>query len=1110
MTTPSDYADWVARGRAHQAAARPFDAMFCFRRALRLDARAVEARYHLGETLWSLGLTGDALTLWEQAVQSQPAWHPPWLALAEGRLATGDDARARAAADGALALAPQDARARVIRAIARMAIEGSEDAVDEAARLLQVEPEWAEVDVLGPALARALDRAAVSGSAAGIAVALAPRTASLPSPLLARIAEHLPASESCAPLLSAMRERDFGSADDEAVRRLAFALRARDPEGSGARAQRYAVLCTGAHASALPPLWPRRAAGEMLRVAVLALSATDPHLDVIRQACAALPAGDAAVTVFVLATDAAPAGSAVAPTAECIMPLPAGNAVGMARRIAFEDPDILIDLAGLAAPIGALLAARPARAIWTLEGIAARNVSPLVDRALPMSAGALADAFRAELDRARSTPACASTSAELAGLWEKAVRAQDSHAPAEADAHCRALIGEQPGFAPALALLGTLAEAAGRKEEAAGWIAQAVAAAPDYVDARVMAARLALERSDAEGARSLAADGLARQPRNAALWRLAGHAELAQGRAQAAVDAFAQALAQEPVHAETHYNYGVAMRMAKNPKEAGRAYQRALFFAPDLVDAEYNLGVLLHELGHPDAANAALEHVLSVDPACASAYAARGEVLLAHGRTGDYLANFAAFEANCPRAPALTVHAIEACQYRGDFVSVDGYVRRLVETQFDDLRARETVDLLEIALQLLLYVDIDEQDYYRLTRAYDAAARRVYGEPLPRTASRRPGRIRVGYLSGDLRNHVMGKMMWQAISLHDRRRFEVFLYSLSNERDDWTARFESCADHYASIADLADLEAVARIAGDDLDLLVDLSTHTKGARPAILARKPARVQVTHIASAGPLGLSAVDFKLTDSLADLPESARYQIEAPLPMAGCVYPYRHIDPPATHLFSRAALGVREEAVLIGAFANPLKLSRRCLSLWRAVLERVPGARLVFSPMRDAYRAIYVRLASAAGIDPARCLFVPQGRDEAENQARYAMIDFALDPMPYGGVNATIEALDAGVPVVTLVGRRHGERSSYSILANLGVERTAANSGGDYVETAVQLATDAGFMRETREAIRRGLVSSPLTDMPGHARNLEAAYVAALELKAPGVLTAPSLRP
>jgi predicted O-linked N-acetylglucosamine transferase (SPINDLY family) len=347
----------------------------------------------------------------------------------------------------------------------------------------------------------------------------------------------------------------------------------------------------------------------------------------------------------------------------------------------------------------------------------------------------------------------------------------------------------------------------------------------------------------------------------------------------------------------------------------------------------------------------------------------------------------------------------------------------------------------------------------------------------------------------------MGKMMYEALRHHDRDRFELFGYATTPARDAWTSRFEPLFARFTTL-DTSDRDAAARIAGDELDVLVDLSTHTKGARPGILARKPARVQVTHVASAGTLGMSAIDFKLTDRQADLAHDPPLQIEPLLAMSGCVYPYRHIEP-ASGAFARPSLGIPAGAIVIAAFSTPLKLSQRCLALWRDVFARLPNARLAFSPVHSGLRPAYLRLAAIAGVEANRVVFVPQGRDDPENQARYRLVDFVLDPMPYGGVNGTLEAIDMDVPVVTLAGRRHAERASFSILSNLGVTDTIAHSGADYVAIAVRLATDEAFMRDVRRRIREGLAHSALTDMAGYARHLEEAYVHALEARAPEAL-------
>ena len=192
----------------------------------------------------------------------------------------------------------------------------------------------------------------------------------------------------------------------------------------------------------------------------------------------------------------------------------------------------------------------------------------------------------------------------------------------------------------------------------------------------------------------------------------------------------------------------------------------------------------------------------------------------------------------------------------------------------------------------------------------------------------------------------------------------------------------------------------------------------------------------------------------------------------------------------------MNISPDAVVLGAFYNILKLSTRCLNAWRTILERAPHALLAFSPMQDEAKPGYLRRVAAAGIDTARVIFIPYGGSDEMNQARYEVIDLVLDAFPFGGVNGTLEALDAGVPVVTLCGEKHGERTSYSILENLGVRDTVAATESGYIEIACRVIADGAFRKRLEDDIRKCIVSSPLTDMDNHTRNLEAAYCEALE--------------
>jgi protein O-GlcNAc transferase len=1050
------FEDWLSRGRLHRAEGRPADAIPCFRRASREDPRSPVPQFHLGEVLWQLGLADDAARAWQASAELDATFSPPRLALAEAALARGDFAAAADNAGHASALRPGDTRAQLTATAARAAAGLGDTA--EAAAAFAVQPDVA---------------------------------ASLPLLVLAALAERGVA------LPPAVATRAFTPQDAEALRRLSLVVHASDPALAARFAQTYCTLVVSQRPATVPLLWPDRTAGDNLRLAWLVPPPDSESFEAARKAlddvAAAMPspidllvlcAGDAERTRLSIGSRASHRMLVVA--------LPADDDPGTARIVAARDCDVLVDAAGLAARVANMLLLRPARHVYALDVGAPLHVSPIVERAFADTVS-----LAAELTRVHATfdSGHGETADALATRWDTAVRLHASGDLEGAAAGYAAVLEAQPRFAPAHHLAGVVASARKRNAEAAEAFAAAIAAEPRFVDARVAAAEVAVIEHELDRALALVEDGLAFDPRNVALLRMRGRILLRRREGAQAERAFRELLMLVPADADAHFRHGVALQRIGDSAGAARAYQRALTLRPDLIDADFNLGVVFEQQGNRRAAEVAYANVLAVDPRHVPAYKHLGELLLAAGEVDRWLANFHAFEKHCPTSMALAVYALEACQHEGDFRAVERYLDGLRRDEFHAENEDDLADCLESLLYLLLFFDVEPSLLLRLSQAYDALVPRVYGPRLPVREVRKPGRIRIGYLSGDLRNHVMGKMMWQAIQHHDRERFELFFYSTNAQRDDWTARFESVGSRIDVVAALDDASAAATIAGDDLDLLVDLSTHTKGSRPGILAAKPARVQLTHVASAGTVGMSQVDWKLTDRYCDVAESQEFMIERLIAMEGCVYPYRHVAPAQAHAFQRGTLGIADDAVVIGAFVNPLKLSRRCLRLWRDVLERVPRAVIAFSPANPAMRASYVRIAKVAGIAEDRLAFLPQGRDDAESQARYAVVDLVLDTMPFGGVNGTIEALDMNVPVVTLVGKRHGERTTYSILETLGVRATIGHTGRDYVDIAERLANDAAFRTDVKRDIAAGIAKSSFTDMPAHTRNLESAYRSAI---------------
>ncbi|HET7261396.1 MAG TPA: tetratricopeptide repeat protein [Casimicrobiaceae bacterium] len=1114
----ADYAKWVERANAHRAAGRTIDALICYRRALRSVQDGAEARFQLGTIAWQLGDTGDAIALWRQAAAGAPADGSPPV----------DVFALRALADSLAMLGRFD--------------EASDAANAVLARRSQTKRMRRLVVLLDAARGHDVD---VAHDDDALRVALTGAREPWPLALVAAVASRLAAAKVPDDLRHLVHDAAYRAATTGPVLRgTEDALRvvALDLATSGADdrarevAARYEAVCAGLAAGSAPAFWPRRATAGPLRVGVLRsaqVAAADRIVVALRSAFELESAPTAA-----RATVPSSGRAGIDLTIVDLGLLPP-DADATARTLATADFDVLVDAGGLAHASGPVLALHPARRVWGYAESPALALSTLVHRSFT---GAPDELIVALAEEAKGTegavrdPRRQQNPAELAARRDAAVIAHRDGDLDAARAGYDAILAEQPGDPQTLYLRAMLERDRGDAEQALVDLRAAVEAAPGYVDACASLVQAMTGRGGAATAATLARTTLGqgafgKSKRSATLWRALGQAELARGDGIAAATAFSEALALVPDHADSHYNHGVALQRQRDLDGAVRAWQRAVALDPRLEAAHFNLGVAFDRQGMADAAVAAFMQALELAPGRVDAYKALGETLHAAGRIDDWVANFRRFEARRADHIAVAPMAIEVAAWTGDYALLDRTLDALRRDRYSARDASEFLDALQQLLFLLLYVDVEPELVVRYSRLHNDLARRFYGEPWPRASERRPGRLRIGYVSGDLRNHVMGKMMWEALHHHDHASFEVFGYATDRRRDAWTTRIMTAFDHFDDVSALGEVAAARRIAADDLDLLVDLSTHTKGARPGIFALKPARVQVTHVASAGTAALASIDFKLTDRFADVEGSFPDGLEAPLVMEGCVYPWRHLaatEAPASAVAtSSVAAATTDDAgqapvslrsagaarVVIGAFVTPLKLSQRCLALWREVLQRIPQAVLAFSPLDARTESAYRRLVIASGIDPARIVFVPRSGDDATDLARYREVDFVLDPMPYGGVNGTLEPLAMGVPVVTLVGRRHGERSSYSILANLGVTETVAQTGPEYVDIAVRLAGDPSFMQAVRERIRVGIAHSPLTDMEAHTRNLERAYVAALGERAPealagaGVASAPS---
>ena len=321
-------------------------------------------------------------------------------------------------------------------------------------------------------------------------------------------------------------------------------------------------------------------------------------------------------------------------------------------------------------------------------------------------------------------------------------------------------------------------------------------------------------------------------------------------------------------------------------------------------------------------------------------------------------------------------------------------------------------------------------------------------------------RIRVAYLSPYFGMYPTGLLTQSLFSWHDRARFEVFGYALGG--DDGSALRRKIVAGFDRFVDLDDAAAARAIADDKVDILIDLMGYADRSRPGILARRPAPLQISWLEYIATTGDDWIDYLITDRICVPPESSAYFSEAVIrvPDGRCPCSYADDTPPTPP--SRQALGLPASGMILGALHNAYKIDPQIFSIWMRFLLARTDAVLYLLDVNPAVRANLAADARACGVDPQRLLFAPR-LPHAEHLARLVHVDLVLDTAQCNGGTTTADALVAGVPVLTCLGRTIAQRMAASMLISASLPDLA-------------LLGDAARLRELRRRLGAARSTAP----------------------------------
>lgn len=718
----------------------------------------------------------------------------------------------------------------------------------------------------------------------------------------------------------------------------------------------------------------------------------------------------------------------------------------------------------------------------------------------------------------------------------------------------RAALQRNPRLTDAHNNLGVVYDRQGRLADAIASFRQAASLAPGYLMAHKNLGDALLRAGDSSGAIAAYRQIVELAPDDALGHVGLGAALLIAGDHAAAVPVLRRSLELDPQGFDAAANLGEALRNLSELECASAAFERSLALKPDTAEAHLGLGRvriaqgrvgearaslnaaallkrqdgaalatiarLLDESGAREEAVILVREALLEQPACADLHEASGDLLALKARWSEAADSYERAIAFDPARPETLLQLGGALESMGRIRdALDRVQRSLIlrpqhaqayavlascairacdwELAADSVSRLRTlpngIDALHPFVLLASDLDPAEQSAV-LRRRGERRARQPRALPQRRHSHER---LRIAYLSPDIREHPVAHALVGVIERHDRQRFDVLGVSLSASDVSAVGRRLRTAFHEFVDASTMSADATAALLREhEIDIAVDLAGHTTGAQPGIFASRPATVQLNYLGFPGSMGADFIDFIVADHTVITPADEPLYSERVLRLPHSYLPFDS-NSPQPQARSRAQAGLPDRGFVFCAFTNGYKINQRVFDTWMSLLAEVPDSVLW---LREAHAETRERLeahAAVRGVQPKRLIFAPYVEGRAEHLARLRCADLFLDTLPYNAHTTATEALWAGVPVVSAPGRGFAGRVGASVLKAAGLDELICAGLDDYSERALQLARQSERLQTLRTQLDERRSTLPIFDTQSYTRDLEALLVRAWQI-------------
>ncbi len=569
----------------------------------------------------------------------------------------------------------------------------------------------------------------------------------------------------------------------------------------------------------------------------------------------------------------------------------------------------------------------------------------------------------------------------------------------------------------------------------------------------------------------------------------------AAGRKLEAAEAYKVWIAFNDGHPYLHlvyFNYSVTLRQLGDIAGSIQALRACLKLDPQFGPAHINLGRALEDSGV--AAQAIVQWRSFVDMTAESTPDKLAHRLMALQHIGRVMENAGLLD----DAEAALWQAIELRPDKGEAGQHWSALRQRqckwpVLTSSDHVSTRQLLDSMS-PLTLACYSD---DPLFQLARAYQynksfVGRPDISGFPrkMPRKKSGTAQRLRIGYVSSDLRDHAVGFALREVLELHDKQSVEIYAYYCGEpvEQDATQTRMKAVVDCWREIAALNDQDAARQIADDDIDILIDVNGYTKHARTKIFAYRPAPVIVNFCGYPGTMGSPFHHYIIADEHVIPPENEIFYSEK-VRRIPCTQPIDRKRAVAEKP-TRLEAGLPDGAFVFACFNGMQKITQETFARWMEILAATSDSVLWLLSGGGDVDARLRQVAANAGVAPERLIFAPKAPN-AQHLARIGLADLFLDTFPYGAHSTAADGLTMGLPVLTIPGKSFAARFCHSIVAAAGATQLICSDPQDYIEKAIGFAKDSTSLKRIRASMREQRDTSVLRDIPALVQRLETLF-------------------